>query len=106
MNAIERLRQWGEINKALENQDYGALAKALKIEGDMFDELPLEQLIEIMTVRLADVVKEMDAKQKRFTCAMCKTELPITQGYIRHGFPKSHKVCSDCYIIQGRKSSE
>jgi len=41
MNAIERLRQWGEINKALENQDYGALAKALKIEGDMFDELPL-----------------------------------------------------------------
>lgn len=106
MNAIERLRQWGEINKALENQDYGALAKALKIEGDMFDELPLEQLIEIMTVRLADVVKEMDAKQKRFTCAMCKTELPITQAYIRHGFPKSHNICSDCYIIQGRKSNE
>ena len=102
MNAIERLRQWGEINKALENQDYGALAKALKIEGDMFDELPLEELIEIMTVRLADVVKQMDVKQKTFTCEMCKVELPITQAYTRHGFPKSHNLCSDCYIIQRR----
>jgi hypothetical protein len=62
MNAIDRLRQWGEINKALEQQDYGALAKALKIEGEMFDELPLEQLIEIMTVRLADIVKQMEGK--------------------------------------------
>ena len=62
MNAIERLRQWGEINKALEQQDYGALAKALRIEGEMFDELPLEQLIDIMTVRLADIVKQMEGK--------------------------------------------
>jgi len=62
MNAIERLRQWGEINKALEQQDYGALAKALKIEGAMFDELPLEELIDIMTVRLADIVKQMEGK--------------------------------------------
>jgi hypothetical protein len=62
MNAIDRLRQWGEINKALEQQDYGALAKALKIEGEMFDELPLEQLIDIMTVRLADIVKQMEGK--------------------------------------------
>jgi hypothetical protein len=62
MNAINRLRQWGEINKALEQQDYGALAKALKIEGEMFDELPLEQLIDIMTVRLADIVKQMEGK--------------------------------------------
>jgi hypothetical protein len=62
MNAIQRLRQWGEINKALESEDYGALAKALKIEGEMFDELPLEQLIEIMTVRLADIVKQMEKR--------------------------------------------
>jgi hypothetical protein len=62
VNAIERLRQWGEINKALEQQDYGALAKALKIEGEMFDELPLEELIEIMTVRLADIVKQMEKR--------------------------------------------
>jgi hypothetical protein len=62
VNAIERLRQWGEINKALEQQDYGALAKALRIEGEMFDELPLEQLIDIMTVRLADIVKQMEGK--------------------------------------------
>lgn len=106
MNAIERLRQWGEINKALEQQDYGALAKALKIEGEMFDDLPLEQLIDIMTVRLADITKQMDAKQKTFTCAMCKVELPITQAYTRHGFPKSQSLCSDCYIIQGRKPNE
>jgi hypothetical protein len=62
MNAIERLRQWGEINRALEQQDYGALAKALKIEGEMFDELPLEELIDIMTIRLADIVKQMEGK--------------------------------------------
>lgn len=98
MNAIERLRQWGEINKALEQGDYGALAKALKIEGEMFDNLPLEELIDIMTVRLADIVKQMDAKQKTFTCAVCRIELPITQAYTRHGFPKSHSLCSDCYI--------
>jgi hypothetical protein len=102
MNAIERLKQWGEINKALETQDYGALAKALKIEGEMFDELPLEELIDIMTVRLADIVKQMEGKQKTFTCAMCKTKLPITQAYTRHGFPKSHNICADCYIIQRR----
>ena len=62
MNAIERLRQWGEINKALEQQDYGALAKALKIEGEMFDELPIHELVEIMTVRLADIIKDMEKR--------------------------------------------
>jgi hypothetical protein len=106
MNAIERLRQWGEINKALETQDYGALAKALKIEGEMFDDLPLEELIDIMTVRLADITKQMEIKQKTFTCAMCKIELPITQAFARHGYPKSQSLCSECYIIQGRKSNE
>jgi hypothetical protein len=62
MNAIERLQQWGEINKALESQDYGALAKALKIEGEMFDEMPISELVEIMTVRLADVIKGMEVR--------------------------------------------
>jgi hypothetical protein len=57
MNAVERLRQMSKIQKALENEDFGELAIALGMTGEIFDNLPMEELIEIITVRMNDILK-------------------------------------------------
>lgn len=63
MSAVERLRQMSKIQKALENKDFGELAIALGMTGDIFDNLPIKELIEIITVRMNDILKE--AKDER-----------------------------------------
>ena len=58
MNAIQRLRKMSQISKAFEQDDLGALAKALDMTDAMFDDLPMQELMQIINVRLNDILKE------------------------------------------------
>lgn len=57
MNSIQRLTILSKIGKALDDNDYGKVAEALGIVGEMYDSLPIEELLQIITVRLSDLMK-------------------------------------------------
>lgn len=57
MSAVERLRQMSKIQKALESEDFGELAIVLGMTDKLFDDLPMEELIQIITVRMNDILK-------------------------------------------------
>ena len=60
MNKIELLGKLAKVNAALENNDYGQLALALGMTKAMVEEMSLEDIFEAMTVRMADLNRELE----------------------------------------------
>jgi len=60
MNKIELLGMLAKVNKALENNDYGQLALALGMSKAMVEEMTLEDIFGAMTVRMADLNRELE----------------------------------------------
>ena len=59
MNAIVRLAKARELAKALEAEDIEKLCKMTGMDNPMFDTLPATELMEILTVRLYNLMKEI-----------------------------------------------
>lgn len=59
MNAIVRLAKARELAKALESEDMEKLCKMTGMDDPMFDALPATELMEILTVRLYNLMKEI-----------------------------------------------
>lgn len=60
MNKIELLGTLAKVNKALESNDYGQLALALGMSKAMVEEMSLEDIFGAMTVRMADLNRELE----------------------------------------------
>lgn len=60
MNKIKLLGTLAKVNKALENNDYGQLALALGMSEAMVEEMTLEDIFAAMTVRMADLNRELE----------------------------------------------
>jgi hypothetical protein len=60
MNKIELLGKLAKVNAALESNDYGQLALALGLTKAMVEEMSLEDIFEAMTVRMADLNRELE----------------------------------------------
>jgi hypothetical protein len=60
MNKIELLGMLAKVNKALESNDYGQLALALGMSKAMVEEMTLEDIFGAMTVRMADLNRELE----------------------------------------------
>jgi hypothetical protein len=60
MNKIELLSTIAKVNKALESNDYGQLALALGMTKAMVEEMSLEDIMGAMTVRMADLNRELE----------------------------------------------
>jgi hypothetical protein len=60
MNKLELLSAMAKVNAALNTNDYGQLALALGMTKAMAEEMTVEEIIEAMTVRLADLNKELE----------------------------------------------
>lgn len=60
MNKIELLGKLAKVNAALESNDYGQLALALGMTKAMVEEMSLEDIFEAMTVRMADLNRELE----------------------------------------------
>ena len=60
VNKIELLGKLAKVNAALENNDYGQLALALGMTKAMVEEMSLEDIFEAMTVRMADLNRELE----------------------------------------------
>jgi hypothetical protein len=60
MNKIELLGMLAKVNKALESNDYGQLALALGMSKAMVEEMSLEDIFGAMTVRMADLNRELE----------------------------------------------
>jgi hypothetical protein len=61
MNKIELLSTIAKVNKALDSNDYGQLALALGMTKAMVEEMSLEDIMGAMTVRLADLNRELES---------------------------------------------
>lgn len=60
MNKIELLGMLAKVNTALESNDYGQLALALGMSKAMVEEMTLEDIFGAMTVRMADLNRELE----------------------------------------------
>lgn len=60
MNKIELLSTMAKVNAALNTNDYGQLALALGMTKAMVEEMTLQDIMEAMTVRMADLNKELE----------------------------------------------
>jgi|688.fasta_scaffold2619609_2 hypothetical protein len=60
MNKIELLSTIAKVNKALESNDYGQLALALGMTKAMVEEMSINDIMEAMTVRMADLNRELE----------------------------------------------
>jgi hypothetical protein len=60
MNKIELLTKMAKVNSALSSNDYGQLALALGLTKAMVEEMSLEDIFEAMTVRMADLNRELE----------------------------------------------
>jgi hypothetical protein len=60
MNKITLLGMLAKVNKALESNDYGQLALALGMTKAMVEEMSIQEIMDAMTVRLADLNKELE----------------------------------------------
>jgi len=60
MNKIELLSIIAKVNKALESNDYGQLALALGMTKAMVEEMSINDIMEAMTVRMADLNRELE----------------------------------------------
>jgi hypothetical protein len=60
MNKIELLGKLAKVNAALSSNDYGQLALALGLTKAMVEEMSLEDIFEAMTVRMADLNRELE----------------------------------------------
>ena len=65
MNKIELLGMLAKVNKALESNDYGQLALALGMSKTMVEEMTLEDIFGAMTVRMADLNRELERLLKK-----------------------------------------
>lgn len=59
MNAIQRLKLGTDIAKAINNDDIPKLCELVGMNDPIFDTLPVPELMEILTVRLYDKLKEI-----------------------------------------------
>ena len=60
MNVIDLLSKMSKVNSALNSNDYGQLALALGMTKAMVEEMTVQEIIEAMTVRMADLNKELE----------------------------------------------
>jgi len=60
MNKIELLSTMAKVNAALSTNDYGQLALALGMTKAMVEEMTLQDIMEAMTVRMADLNRELE----------------------------------------------
>jgi hypothetical protein len=60
MNKIELLSTMAKVNAALNTNDYGQLALALGMTKAMVEEMTLQDIMEAMTVRMADLNRELE----------------------------------------------
>jgi hypothetical protein len=60
MNKIELLGTMAKVNAALNTNDYGQLALALGMTKAMVEEMTLQDIMEAMTVRMADLNRELE----------------------------------------------
>jgi hypothetical protein len=60
MNKIELLSTMAKVNAALNTNDYGQLALALGMSKAMVEEMTLQDIMEAMTVRMADLNRELE----------------------------------------------
>ena len=60
MNKIELLSTMAKVNAALNANDYGQLALALGMTKAMVEEMTLQDIMEAMTVRMADLNRELE----------------------------------------------
>jgi len=60
MNKIDLLSAMAKVNAALNTNDYGQLALALGMTKAMVEEMSIEEIIDAMTVRMADLNKELE----------------------------------------------
>jgi hypothetical protein len=60
MNKIELLSTIAKVNKALDSNDYGQLALALGMTKAMVEEMSINDIMEAMTVRMADLNRELE----------------------------------------------
>jgi len=65
VNKIELLGMLAKVNKALESNDYGQLALALGMSKTMVEEMTLEDIFGAMTVRMADLNRELERLLKK-----------------------------------------
>jgi hypothetical protein len=65
MNRIELLSQMAKVNAALNANDYGQMALALGMTKAMVEEMSIPEIIDAMTVRLADLNKELERALRR-----------------------------------------
>ena len=64
MNAIERLSKMSQIAHAIDAEDFGLLALAVGMNDEMFDELPIDELLQIIRVRLNTIFDGISNEQK------------------------------------------
>jgi hypothetical protein len=60
MNKLELLSAMAKVNAALNTNDYGQLALALGMTKAMVEEMTLQDIMEAMTVRMADLNRELE----------------------------------------------
>jgi hypothetical protein len=60
MNKLKALSMLPKINKALEDNDYGQLALALGMTAEMINDMSIEEIMQAMTVRMADLNKTLE----------------------------------------------
>jgi hypothetical protein len=59
VNAIQRLKLGHDLAKAMNSEDIPKMCELVGMNDPMFDELPVEELMEILTVRLYNTLKEI-----------------------------------------------
>jgi predicted amidohydrolase len=62
MNVIEILTKISKVNAALNSNDYGQLALALGMSKAMVEEMSVDEVIQAMTVRMADLNRELEKR--------------------------------------------
>jgi hypothetical protein len=60
MNKLKALSMLPKVNAALNENDYGQLALALGITPAMIEEMSIQDLMEAMTVRMADLNRALE----------------------------------------------
>jgi hypothetical protein len=62
MNVLDILSKISKVNQALNNNDYGQLALALGMTKEMVEEMSIDEIMQAMTVRMADLNKELEKR--------------------------------------------
>ena len=60
MNKLKAFSMLPKVNAALKNNDYGQLALALGMTPEMIEEMSIKEIMEAMTVRMADLNRVLE----------------------------------------------